>query len=88
MMLVIPVASAGSASHATPPAPSDVRTYPSEAEVETMEISLPLVVVVAEIGKVASRADTETLLDRVRNSFVSTHVRVGSTGAMSASNSS
>jgi hypothetical protein len=72
----------------TPPVPSATIVYPAGLVDDEMETFLPDVVVVTEIGKVASRVLTETELERVRNSFVSSHTRVGSTGAMSASNSS
>lgn len=64
----------------TPPEPSATRLYPAGLVDEEMETFFPPVVVVIEIGMVPERVDTETELLRVRNSLVSTHVSVGSTG--------
>ena len=72
----------------TPPEPSATRLYPAGLVDEEMETLRPEVVVVIEIGMVPSRVVTETELLRVRNSFVSIHVSVGSTGRMSSLNSS
>jgi hypothetical protein len=51
-------------------------------------MSLPSEVDVTTIGAVPVSVVTETLFCSVRNSFMSIHTRVGSTGAMSESNSS
>ena len=72
----------------TPPEPFAVRRYPFGVVVEENEMVLPLVVVVSAIGSVADSVDAETLFVRVRNSLVSTHTSVGSTGKISSLNSS
>ena len=72
----------------TPPEPSALRRYPFGLVLDEMEIVLPVLLVASAIGKVADRVETETLFESVWNSFVSIHTRVGSTGAMSALNSS
>ena len=72
----------------TPPEPSATRLYPAGLVVEEMATTFPDVVEVTEIGMVPVRVVTETELLRVRNSFVSIHVSVGSTGKMSSLNSS
>jgi hypothetical protein len=56
--------------------------------VDDSEIVFPLVLVASAIGSDAERVDVDTSLLNVRNSFMSIHTRVGSTGAMSESNSS
>ena len=72
----------------TPPVPSATIVYPAGLVDEEMETFFPDVVVVTEIGKVPCNCDTETELLRVRNSLVSIHVSVGSTGKISSLNSS
>jgi len=72
----------------TPPEPSALRRYPFGLVLDEMEIVFPVLLVVSAIGKVAESVDAETLFESVWNSFVSIQTSVGSTGAMSASNSS
>ena len=88
IMLVMPVASPGSASHATPPDPLAVSTKPSDAVDEVTPIIFPEVVVDTEIGKLPSRLVTDTAFVRVWNSLVSIHSRDGSAPRRSPSNSS
>ena len=71
-----------------PPEPSAASRYPFGFVDDESEMVLPLVLVARAIGKVADSVETDTLFWSVWNSFVSIQTRVGSTGAMSASNSS
>ena len=71
-----------------PPAPSEDRRYPFGVVPDEKEMMRPVDVLAMVIGAVAESVDAETLAERVANSFVSIHCSVGSTGAMSASNSS
>ena len=71
-----------------PPEPSAASRYPFGLVDDESEMVFPLVVVVRAIGKEAESVEAETLLVSVWNSFVSIQTRVGSTGAMSPSNSS
>jgi len=71
-----------------PPAPSDDRRYPFGVVPEEKEMMRPVDVLAMVIGAVAESVAAETELESVWNSFMSIHCSVGSTGAMSESNSS
>ena len=71
-----------------PPAPSADSRYPFGAVNDEKEMMRPVEVLAMVIGAVAESVDAETDAERVWNSLMSIHCSVGSTGEMSASNSS